>query len=195
MDIAATLQRRGSNRCDPPREALVAVEASDPAVASAVVVVAAVAAELDVVVAAAAAELAVASVVVVVVAAAAAVVVAAERWLDSIVYRRQVGLRLEAQAVPRGTVRARERPTKAGDRFLPRQEDHRPAVDCRTRRSPAVAVVAVAAGTVPRPGEIPARGPIAPGVSPCCPCIIRRARQYLESDKSNEPLSMRAREK
>ena len=194
MDIAATLQRRGSNRCDPPREALVAVEASDPAVASAVVVVAAVAAELAVVVAAAAAaaELAVASVVVV---AAAAVVVAAERWLDSIVYRRQVGLRLEAQAVPRGTVRARERPTKAGDRFLPRQEDHRPAVDCRTRRSPAVAVVAVAAGTVPRPGEIPARGPIAPGVSPCCPCIIRRARQYLESDKSNEPLSMRAREK
>lgn len=183
MGTAAAPQRPESSRCDPPRVASVAVEASDPAVGS-VVAAAAVAVGLAVVVAAAAVGPAPAFAVV--------VAVAAERWLDSIVCRRQVGLRLEARAVPRGTARAQERPTKAGDRFLPRQGDHRPAVDCRPRRSPAVAAAAAVADTGPRLGEIPAPGPIAPGVSPCCPCIIRRARQYLESDKPNEPLSMRA---
>lgn len=71
---------------------------------------------------------------------------------------------------------------RAEDRFhYPRQEDHRPAVGFPTKRNPvaaAVAVVVAAADTVRRPGEIPAPGPTAPGVSPYYLCTIRRARQY-----------------
>jgi len=118
----------------------------------------------------------------------AAVVAAAGTWLDLIVYHRPAESRIEAREAPKDMVRARARLTRAEDHFRrPRPEVHRPAVGFPTRRNPvAAAVVAAAAGTVHRPGEIPAPGPTDPGVSPCYLCTIRRARQYLQVNNAEE---------
>jgi len=194
VDTAAAPQRQENNRYGPPlREESIVAAANDLVVAF--VVAAAV-------VEAAAVELAAAAAVVVVAAAvgpaaafaaAAAAAAAVGTLPDSIVYHRPVESRTEVREAPRDTVRAQAMLRRAGDRFhYPRREDHRPAVGFPTKRNPVVAVVVVVAvaGTIRHPGEIPAPGPIDPGVSPYYLCTIRRARQYLKVDNAEESLRL-----